>query len=306
MPYVTINYKGWDTHKQHFQTMRRKLPEMDQGLATLLPDLADRGLLDSTIVWWGGEFGRTPQVQWEAPWNGGRGHYGACFSAVVAGGGFKGGQVVGASDAKGEEVEDRPVYPRDLIGSMYELLGIDPDGAAAEPARARRHASLPPGPTDARSAVGSGSSSDGPSRRTRVRRWRSLALTVDAAASAARGAPIGYVYPAGGAPGAVLTVTSAAGTSGARTRRPRDRARASGAGSFESIRRSAWFDPRGAARRIRSGADEGAEQSRPGRRTRRRAGPSAAAAGPSPASTGSPISGRRSSGRWRRTSSTGG
>ena len=127
-PYVTINYKGWDTHKQHFETMRRKLPEMDRGMATLLKDLADRGLLDTTIIWWSGEFGRTPRVQWEAPWNGGRGHYGACFSAVVAGGGFRGGHVVGASDAKGEEVAERPVYPLDLIGSMYELLGIDPDG----------------------------------------------------------------------------------------------------------------------------------------------------------------------------------
>ena len=76
VPYVTINYKGWDTHKQHFQIMRRKLPELDKGLATLLQDLSDRGLLDSTIVWWSGEFGRTPKVQWEAPWNGGRNHFG--------------------------------------------------------------------------------------------------------------------------------------------------------------------------------------------------------------------------------------
>lgn len=125
VPYITINYKGWDTHKQHFQTMRRKLPEMDQGMATLLQDLKERGLLDSTIVWWSGEFGRTPKVQWEAPWNGGRGHWGKVFSSVVAGGGFKGGHVIGASDDKGNEVKDRPVYPVDMIGSMYELLGID-------------------------------------------------------------------------------------------------------------------------------------------------------------------------------------
>jgi uncharacterized protein (DUF1501 family) len=131
--YVTINSKGWDTHKQHFQAMRRKLPEIDKGMATLLQDLSDRGLLDSTIVWWSGEFGRTPKVQWEAPWNGGRGHYGKVFSAVVAGGGFKGGRVVGASDAKGETVKDRPVYPVDLIASMYELLGIDPDGKLPHP-----------------------------------------------------------------------------------------------------------------------------------------------------------------------------
>jgi hypothetical protein len=133
VPYVTINSKGWDTHKQHFQAMRRKLPEIDKGMATLLQDLSDRSLLDSTIVWWSGEFGRTPKVQWEAPWNGGRGHYGKVFSAVVAGGGFKGGRVVGASDEKGETVKDRPVYPVDLIGSMYELLGIDSDGKLPHP-----------------------------------------------------------------------------------------------------------------------------------------------------------------------------
>ncbi len=125
VPYITINYKGWDTHKQHFQTMSRKLPELDKGLATLLQDLADHGLLDSTIVWVSGEFGRTPKVQNESPWNGGRSHWGKVFSALVAGGGFKGGQVVGSSDAKGEEVKDRPVYPVDLIGSIYELIGID-------------------------------------------------------------------------------------------------------------------------------------------------------------------------------------
>ena len=128
VPYVTINYSGWDTHKRHFELMRQNLPSLDKGMATLFQDLSDHGLLDSTIVWWGGEFGRTPKVLWEAPWNGGRGHYGNCFSVVLGGGGFKGGQVVGASDAKGLEVASRPVYPQDLIGSIYELLGIDPDG----------------------------------------------------------------------------------------------------------------------------------------------------------------------------------
>ncbi|MBT3287251.1 MAG: DUF1501 domain-containing protein [Victivallales bacterium] len=133
VPYITINYKGWDTHKQHFDIMSRKLPEMDQGMSTLLEDLADRGLLDSTIVWWGGEFGRGPKVQWNPPWNGGRSHYGKCFSAVVAGGGFEGGQVVGKSSARGEEVVDRPVYPVDMIGSIYELMGIDPEGKMPNP-----------------------------------------------------------------------------------------------------------------------------------------------------------------------------
>jgi uncharacterized protein (DUF1501 family) len=133
VPYITINYKGWDTHKQHFQTMRRKLPELDKGLGALLRDLSERGLLDSTIVWCCGEFGRTPRVQWEAPWNGGRGHHGKVFSALVAGGGFKGGHVVGASDAKGDEVKDRPVYPPDLLGSMYDLMGIDTNATLPHP-----------------------------------------------------------------------------------------------------------------------------------------------------------------------------
>jgi hypothetical protein len=134
VPYITINYKGgWDTHKQNFQVMRRRLPEMDKGMATLLQDLSDHGLLDNTIVWWIGEFGRTPKVQWEAPWNGGRGHHGEVFSSVVAGGGFKGGHLVGASDAKGEEVKERPVYPCDIIASIYELMGIDPDARLPHP-----------------------------------------------------------------------------------------------------------------------------------------------------------------------------
>lgn len=133
VPYVTINYKGWDTHKQHFQAMRRNLPVMDKGMATLLQDLKDRGLLDSTIVWWGGEFSRTPKVQWEAPWNGGRNHHGKSLCHLVAGGGFKGGHVVGSTTATGEEVKERPIYPTDLIGSMYELLGIDGEAKLPHP-----------------------------------------------------------------------------------------------------------------------------------------------------------------------------
>jgi hypothetical protein len=133
VPWVTINYTGWDTHKNHFATMNQKLPEMDTGMSALLEDLDQRGLLDSTIVWWGGEFGRTPRIQWEAPWNGGRGHYGRCFSSVVAGGGFQGGQVVGASSERGEDVAERPVYPRDLIASIYQLMGIDPEAPLPNP-----------------------------------------------------------------------------------------------------------------------------------------------------------------------------
>jgi hypothetical protein len=133
VPYITINYGGWDTHRQNFQTMRRKLPELDKGLSALLQDLSDRGLLDSTVVWLCGEFGRTPKVSWEAPWNGGRNHWGGVFSALVAGGGFKGGHVIGSSDALGEEVKSRPVYPLDLIGSVYAQMGIPADARLPHP-----------------------------------------------------------------------------------------------------------------------------------------------------------------------------
>ena len=149
VPYVAINYEGWDTHKKHFEAMNRKLPELDRGLATLIADLADHGLLDQTIVWCGGEFGRTPKVQWGEPWNGGRGHYGACFSHLVAGGGFRGGQVVGASDEKAAFVAERPVHPRELIGSIYTLLGIDPVAKMVNP-RGLDVMTLPPG-TDGKS-----------------------------------------------------------------------------------------------------------------------------------------------------------
>jgi hypothetical protein len=153
VPYITINYQGgWDTHKQNFPLMRRRLPELDKGLSSLLQDLAGRGLLDSTVVWCNGEFGRTPRVMWEAPWNGGRGHWGAVFSALVAGGGFKGGQLVGSSDARGEEVKSRPVYPGDLIGSIYELLGIDPQAKLPHPEGLTAYAT--PGPSEGLPSAG--------------------------------------------------------------------------------------------------------------------------------------------------------
>ncbi|MCC7299862.1 MAG: DUF1501 domain-containing protein [Verrucomicrobia bacterium] len=133
VPFITINAPGWDTHKKHFELMGRMLPELDRGVATLLQDLSNRGLLDSTIVWCGGEFGRTPKVDWEAPWNGGRSHYGKAFSHLIAGGGFSGGHVIGTTSSRGEEVVDRPVYPWDLTASIYEQLGIDPNGTLPTP-----------------------------------------------------------------------------------------------------------------------------------------------------------------------------
>jgi hypothetical protein len=134
VPYITINFPGgWDTHKGHFERMRRQCPELDQGLATLLADLDDHGLLETTIVWCCGEFGRGPKVDWQPPWNGGRSHYGKVFTVLVAGGGFKGGRVVGSSDEVGAEVKERPVYPADLLGSIYKLARIDPTAKLPHP-----------------------------------------------------------------------------------------------------------------------------------------------------------------------------
>lgn len=127
VPYITINYNGWDTHKQHFDIMKRKLPEFDKGLSALLSDLKKRNLLDSTIVWCVGEFGRGPHIQYGSPWNGGRSHFGNAFSALIAGGGFKGGEIIGETDQYGLEVIKRKVHPADVIRSIYIKLGIDPD-----------------------------------------------------------------------------------------------------------------------------------------------------------------------------------
>jgi hypothetical protein len=153
VPYVVINYPGgWDTHKNHFSTMRRQCPELDQGLAMLLQDLDDRGLLESTLVWCCGEFGRGPKVDWQPPFNGGRNHFGKVFSALLAGGGFSGGHVVGSSDEKGADVKDRPVYPADLLGSIYQLAGIDATAKLPHPLGIEAHVL----PTEAEGAVSAG------------------------------------------------------------------------------------------------------------------------------------------------------
>jgi hypothetical protein len=145
VPYVVINYPGgWDTHSNHFATMRRQCPQLDQGLAALLADLKDHGLLDTTIVWCTGEFGRSPKIDYQPPWNGGRNHFGKVFAVLIAGGGFKGGRIVGSSDAKAEEVKERPVYPVDLLGSIYKLAGIDANAKLPHPLGAEAYVLPPP------------------------------------------------------------------------------------------------------------------------------------------------------------------
>ena len=133
VPFITVNSGGWDTHRDNFGRMKVLCPPLDQGFSALLEDLAQRGLLDSTIVTWYGEFGRTPKIDSKPPWDSGRHHYGNAQSVVVAGGGFKGGQVVGSTDAKGEFPKDRTLYPWDLSASMYTLLGIDPTSRLPHP-----------------------------------------------------------------------------------------------------------------------------------------------------------------------------
>ena len=143
VPYVTVNIPGWDSHKRHFETMKKRSADTDAAVAAFLADLNAKGLLGSTVVWMSGEFGRTPKVGWEAPWNGGRNHYAKCFSALVAGGGFKGGCVVGRSDETAANPVERPVSPQDFLGSIYELCGIDPEGPLPNSA-GKKVAILPP------------------------------------------------------------------------------------------------------------------------------------------------------------------
>ena len=134
VPYIAINFDGWDiSHKRHFQALPRITGDFDTALSALLADLKDKNLLDTTLVWASGEFGRTPKVDWDEPWNGGRGHWAKCFSALVAGGGFMGGKAVGVSDDTASNVKERPVTPSDFLGSICERAGIDPDAPLANP-----------------------------------------------------------------------------------------------------------------------------------------------------------------------------
>ncbi len=113
----------WDTHKDNFNSLRDRLvPPMEQAYAALLDDLEERGLLDSTLVVWMGEFGRTPKINADA----GRDHWPGCYSVLLAGGGVRGGQVIGASDAIGALPTERAVSPADIHASMFAALGYDP------------------------------------------------------------------------------------------------------------------------------------------------------------------------------------
>jgi hypothetical protein len=118
---VTLSWGGWDTHGGNFTTLKRQLPNMDRGLASLLTDLADRGMdKDVSVVVWG-EFGRTPRVNNNA----GRDHWPSLMMCFLAGGGMKLGQVIGSSTRNAEYAKDRPVHFQEVFATLYHNLGID-------------------------------------------------------------------------------------------------------------------------------------------------------------------------------------
>jgi hypothetical protein len=137
VPFVTVfshtrvEQGSWDTHSNHYQYTRQVLlPPADQSLAALVEDLAERGLLDSTLVVWMGEFGRSPRmgVRFSNAGNtaDGRDHWCNCYSVALAGGGVQGGRVVGSSDGSGGYPRERPVHISDLAATIYHALGLDP------------------------------------------------------------------------------------------------------------------------------------------------------------------------------------
>ncbi len=132
VPFVTVNNRGWDTHNDLVTRLKDGytganipvglVPSLDMAYSALITDLRERGLLDDTLVVVMGEFGRTPKLNTQS----GRDHWPRVFSVMLAGGGVPGGQVIGASDERGESPADRPVTPADLAATIYQLLGIDP------------------------------------------------------------------------------------------------------------------------------------------------------------------------------------
>lgn len=112
----------WDTHKDNFKQLKNRLvPPMEKAFVALLDDLSERGLLDETLVIWMGDFGRTPKINGDA----GRDHWPQCYSAVLAGGGIRGGQVIGASDKSGAVPVERPLTPADVHATVFAALGYD-------------------------------------------------------------------------------------------------------------------------------------------------------------------------------------
>ncbi|MCA9078491.1 MAG: DUF1501 domain-containing protein [Planctomycetaceae bacterium] len=120
--FVEVRKQGWDTHEDLYDRVSNLSAEVDPAYATLITDLKQRGLLEKTVVVWMGEFGRTPKI---TP-RGGRNHYPRAFNLALAGGGIKGGQIIGSTTDDGSAVEDRPVSVPDLLCSLCHSLDVNP------------------------------------------------------------------------------------------------------------------------------------------------------------------------------------
>ncbi|MBI1246704.1 DUF1501 domain-containing protein [bacterium] len=120
--FVEVTLGGWDTHNDNFETVAKLSNTLDTAFAALLGDLKARGMLDSTVVLCQGEFGRTPRINGRA----GRDHWPHTWSTVLAGGGIRGGQAIGSTNADGTEVADRPVTVPDVIATICKAIDIDP------------------------------------------------------------------------------------------------------------------------------------------------------------------------------------
>ncbi len=127
--YIEVRVGNWDTHADNFDATTRLAGEVDPAAATLIRDLKDRGLLDSTLVVWMGEFGRTPKINART----GRDHFPKAFNGFLAGAGIRGGQVIGRTNAEGTEIEDRPVTVGDLFTSICAAMKVNPKDETMSP-----------------------------------------------------------------------------------------------------------------------------------------------------------------------------
>jgi hypothetical protein len=124
VPFVEVGLGGWDTHERIFDRVKSLSGQVDAAMATLIEDLHDRGLLDTTLIVWMGEFGRTPKINTRGAMPG-RDHYPKAWSLAMFGGGIRGGQVIGKTDKDGAEVVDQKTTVQDFLATTCELLGID-------------------------------------------------------------------------------------------------------------------------------------------------------------------------------------
>lgn len=121
---VTVGIHGWDTHAHNFSALRTMLPAVDRALHALVVDLCDRGLYDDTVIVMGGEFGRTPRIGDSTP--DGRGHWPEAGILWIGGGGIRTGQILGQTDARGEQVIGHPIGMKSVLAAVYKILGVDP------------------------------------------------------------------------------------------------------------------------------------------------------------------------------------